>query len=105
MRDAAIAAPGMAAAIPPDMTTTTTEMIRDAGDYAEMLFIVHQTGGWIELGAGFLNVVFPSISEAQAYCSATAKFMTPDVTLQPAKEHNGRPVGVAVRGSRVEVAR
>lgn len=83
-------------------TTTTTEMIRDSGDYAEMLFIIYQRGGWIELGAGFVSgYAFATVAEAQAWCVETAKLMTPDVTLQPAKEHNGRPVGVAVRGSRV----
>jgi hypothetical protein len=77
-------------------------MIRDAADYAEMKFIAHQGGGFFP---GFVaGYVFESIAEAQAWCVETAKLMPIGVTLQPAKEHNGRLVGAPVSGSRVEVA-
>ncbi len=78
---------------------TAPPMIQDMGDYPEMLFIVHQKGGYIELGGGFLNVCFKTVGEAQTYCRETAKLLNPNVTLQPAKEHNGQLVGTAVKGS------
>lgn len=83
---------------------TPDTMIRDAGDYAGMLFVIYMTQGQGAFcgGSQFLPCrVFGSIPEAQAYCEETAKLMQPGITLQPAKEHNGRLVGSPVRGSAV----